>query len=74
MEQALRTNLIAMRLGQELGLSQQELSDVFYVSLLRFVGCTADAHESALMAGGDEIALRAAIGPVLGGRPREFMS
>lgn len=74
LEQALRTNLIAMRLGQELGLSQQELSDVFYVSLLRFVGCTADAHESALMAGGDEIALRAAIGPVLGGRPREFMS
>src|SRR5207245_4884707 len=42
--------------------------------LLRFLGCTADAHESAEMAGGDDIALRAAIAPVLGAPNGEFMA
>ena len=39
----------------------------------RFLGCTADAHDVALSVGGDDIALRRAIAPVLGGRPREFL-
>jgi putative intracellular protease/amidase len=42
------------------------------VALLRFLGCTADAHEFAELVGGDDIGLRAAIAPVLGGRPGEF--
>jgi len=29
--------------------------------LLRFVGCTADAHEAPVAAGGDEIAERAGL-------------
>ena len=72
MEQALRTCLIAVSLGNRLGLTGEELSEVYYVALLRFLGCTADAHESAAMVGGDEIATRAAIAPVLGGTPSEF--
>ncbi len=72
LEQALRTCLIARALGERLGLRGEELSEVYYVALLRFLGCTADAHEMAGMAGGDEIAVRAAIAPVLGGPPREF--
>src|ERR1700730_16080385 len=72
LEQALRTCLIALGLGERLGLRGEELSEVYYVALLRFLGCTADAHEWAEMAGGDEIALRAAIAPVLGGSPAEF--
>lgn len=72
LEQALRTCLIALALGDRLGLAGEELSEVYYVALLRFLGCTADAHEMAQQAGGDEIALRAAIAPVLGGAPREF--
>lgn len=74
LEQALRTCLIALALGQRCGLSNEEQSDVYYVALLRFLGCTADAHEMAEMAGGDEIALRAAIAPALGGGPSEFVS
>lgn len=74
LEQALRTCLIAMALADRAGLSNEEEGDVYYVALLRFLGCTADAHEMAEMAGGDEIALRAAIAPALGGAPSEFVS
>jgi hypothetical protein len=45
-----------------------------FVALLRFLGCTAAAHEFAQIVGGDDIALRAAIAPVLGGQPGEFVS
>lgn len=72
LEQALRTCLIALELGERLGVSETELSDIFYTALLRFLGCTADAREFAAMNGGDDIALRAAIAPVLGAAPREF--
>ncbi|HKB17692.1 MAG TPA: HD domain-containing phosphohydrolase [Candidatus Dormibacteraeota bacterium] len=74
MEQALRTCLIAVSLGDRLGLSRDELSEVYYVALLRFLGCTADAHEFAAMVGGDDISIRAAIAPVLGGTRNEFAS
>lgn len=72
LEQALRTCLIALALGERLKLTEAELGEVYYVALLRFLGCSADAHEWAEMVGGDDIAVRAAIAPVLGGRPNEF--
>src|SRR5260370_16627141 len=62
------------RLGDRLGLSSDELSEVYYVALLLFLGCTADAHEFAAMVGGDDISMRAAIAPVLGGTRNEFAS
>jgi HD-GYP domain-containing protein (c-di-GMP phosphodiesterase class II)/DNA-binding CsgD family transcriptional regulator len=71
LEQALRTCLVALGLAERLGVRGEELSEVYYVALLRFIGCTADAHELARMAGGDELALRAAVAPVMGGSPRE---
>src|SRR5713101_4643528 len=74
LEQALRTCLISLELGARLGLDKEELSEVFYVALLRFLGCTADAHEFAAMVGGDDIGIRRAIAPVLGGTQREFGS
>jgi HD-GYP domain-containing protein (c-di-GMP phosphodiesterase class II) len=67
LEQALRTCLIAIELAERMGLAKDEISEVFYVALLRFLGCTADAHGDAQRAGGDEIAARRAIAPVLGG-------
>jgi HD-GYP domain-containing protein (c-di-GMP phosphodiesterase class II) len=72
MEQALRTCLIATELAGRMGLDSDEISEVMYVALLRFLGCTADAHEFAALVGGDDIAIRAAIAPVLGGSNREF--
>src|SRR5207248_498526 len=41
--------------------------------LLRFLGCTSDAYETAAIVGGDELAFRAAIAPALGGTPVEFL-
>ena len=74
LEQALRTCLIALELGERLGLGRDDLADVYYVALLRFLGCTADAHEFAELVGGDDIGLRAAIAPVAAGPPAEFAS
>lgn len=74
LEQSLRTCLLAIGVAERLGMEAEERSTIYYVALLRFLGCTADAHEAAAMAGGDEIALRAAIAPVLGAPNGEFMS
>ena len=73
MEQGLRTCLVSLRLADLAGASTGELAEVYYVALLRFLGCTADAHDAALSVGGDDIALRRAIAPVLGGPPRQFL-
>src|SRR5438445_13327174 len=61
MEQALRTSLIAVGLGEAVGLGSDELSDVYYVALLRYLGCTADAHETARLVGGDDVDFRLAV-------------
>ena len=55
MEHELRTCLLAVRLGELLGLDEDRLSDVYYVALLRWIGCTGHAHELSVWFG-DEIA------------------
>src|SRR5262245_26020692 len=58
LEQALRTCLLATALGERAELGPKELPVVYYTALLRYLGCTSEAHEmSALF--GDEIAARA---------------
>jgi HD-GYP domain-containing protein (c-di-GMP phosphodiesterase class II)/DNA-binding CsgD family transcriptional regulator len=56
-----------------MGVSEEDLIEVYYVALLRFVGCTADAHESAVFAGGDEIRFNAGIGPHFMGETPEVL-
>jgi HD-GYP domain-containing protein (c-di-GMP phosphodiesterase class II) len=69
MEHVLRSCLIALRLGEQLGLDASERAVVYYVGLLACVGCYADAHEQARWFG-DDIALKAAIyGVDLAGLP-----
>src|SRR5690349_17071435 len=65
-----RTCLLATELGRRMGLAQGALSDVYTVTLLRFIGCTADAHEVAAFAG-DEIALARVVGPHVMGEPAD---
>jgi HD-GYP domain-containing protein (c-di-GMP phosphodiesterase class II) len=72
LEQALRTCLIAIELAERLGLARDQIAEVFYVALLRFLGCTVDAHELAEIFGGDDIASRRASAPVVGGSPLEL--
>jgi HD-GYP domain-containing protein (c-di-GMP phosphodiesterase class II) len=54
----IRQTLIAMRVGELVGLSEDERAAIFYVSLLAWVGCVADAHEMGKWFG-DDMALRA---------------
>ena len=53
-----RAALLGVRLAEALGV--RERSDVYYVTLLQHIGCTAYAHEAAGLLGGDELAVKAA--------------
>jgi HD-GYP domain-containing protein (c-di-GMP phosphodiesterase class II) len=57
MEHVLRQCLIALRLAECVGLTEEERSDVFYTALLINVGCHSDAHEQAKWFG-DDITLK----------------
>jgi HD-GYP domain-containing protein (c-di-GMP phosphodiesterase class II) len=59
LEHALRTAVLAVRLGELAGASAQELADTYYVALLHASGCTSNGHEAAQVFG-DDIAHRAA--------------
>lgn len=61
MEHALRTCRLSMVVSDELGLDTHTAADVHYVALLRFLGCTADAPETAQVAG----VARVVTGPVI---------
>ena len=41
------------------GWTRQDQSCVYYVALLRFIGCTSNASETAALAGGDDIGFNA---------------
>src|SRR6476659_4567192 len=58
LEWALCSCVLAVRLGDALGFSQEELREIYYQALLRYIGCNAETHLLAAIAG-DEIALRA---------------
>lgn len=58
MQSQLRSCLLARRLSEASGLSRDVCDTVYWVSLLRYVGCTGHAHEVATVFG-DEIAIRA---------------
>jgi HD-GYP domain-containing protein (c-di-GMP phosphodiesterase class II) len=56
-ETALGATVASVRIGRMLGLSTSDLSDIYYGSLLRFIGCTATATEVAALAlGADQVA------------------
>jgi HD-GYP domain-containing protein (c-di-GMP phosphodiesterase class II) len=59
LEHALRTALLAVRLGERADASAQELADTYYVALLHASGCTSNGHE-AIQVYDDDIAHRAA--------------
>ena len=58
MEHVQRSCMLALRLGEMLGLDEAQRAEVYYVGLLACVGCFADAHEQARWFG-DDISLKA---------------
>jgi HD-GYP domain-containing protein (c-di-GMP phosphodiesterase class II) len=63
---AVQTCALSVQLARDLQLPDEQVSEVFYVALLRYLGCTADASEVARLSG-DEIGLAAAVGPYVMG-------
>ena len=59
LEHALRSAVLAVRLGELAGASPQDLADTYFVALLHASGCTSNGHEAAQLYG-DDIAHRAA--------------
>jgi HD-GYP domain-containing protein (c-di-GMP phosphodiesterase class II) len=57
---ALRTASIAMALSTKTPENRTDQAELFYVSLLRFLGCTAYAHEASGSVVGDDMALHRA--------------
>jgi len=53
MEHILRQCLIALRLGDLLGLDEAGRATIYYTALLVNVGCHSDAHEQAKWFGDD---------------------
>jgi hypothetical protein len=56
-QSALCSCVVAMRLGEALGLNDDALRDVYYQALLRYIGCNAATYAMAALFG-DELALR----------------
>ena len=70
---ALRTCTIAAALAEAVGCGPDGVRTVHQFALLRFLGCTSDAAETAAMVGGNDRALNAAVAAVLMGSSREMM-
>jgi HD-GYP domain-containing protein (c-di-GMP phosphodiesterase class II) len=62
-ETAPRAAIVATRIAESMGASPQDRQDVYYASLLRYIGCTSFAHETAWYGGGDDIGLLRALTP-----------
>src|SRR6266852_3189235 len=70
LESALRSCVVAMRLGEALNLDGDTLRDVYYHALLRYIGCNAETYALAALVG-DELALRRDFAPLDPGEPPE---
>jgi putative nucleotidyltransferase with HDIG domain len=59
---ALRSCLLGMRLGKELGLSTTQMADLYYALLLKDVGCSSNAGRLCqIIGGGDERRVKAGV-------------
>ena len=73
LEHGLQSTLIAMRLGQRLGIDAQTASDTYYACLVFHAGCTADAEVASELFGTDNALLTEFV-PVMFGTRRDTMA
>jgi HD-GYP domain-containing protein (c-di-GMP phosphodiesterase class II) len=69
LEHGLQSTLVAMRLGERLGVDSEVASQVYYACLLFYVGCTADAEVAAETFGDDDALATYAMPARFGSRP-----
>jgi HD-GYP domain-containing protein (c-di-GMP phosphodiesterase class II) len=58
MEFALRVTTLAVDMGRQIGLGREDLADVYYLALVKHIGCTSDSLEFSGFTGGDDIGFR----------------
>ena len=73
LEHAMRTAVLAVRLGELAGATAQELADTYYVALLHASGCTSNGHEATQLYG-DDIEHRAAFYLIDPTNPAELLA
>jgi HD-GYP domain-containing protein (c-di-GMP phosphodiesterase class II)/DNA-binding CsgD family transcriptional regulator len=73
LEHGLRVCLLATALAHELGASEEECHEVYYVALLRAIGCVSEAHRVADRFG-NEMAANAHISLLDTAQPLDVMS
>ncbi len=71
LEHGLRTCWLSLNVAETMGLDAATRSCIFHVALLRFLGCTSDASDAALAAGGDDVAFNAVFAPMLNAQTGE---
>jgi HD-GYP domain-containing protein (c-di-GMP phosphodiesterase class II) len=72
-ETAMRSCLIGTALARELGVAEHEVADTFYASLLLHMGCTAFAHEAAVVLR-DELTINSAVAKTNFADPRDVLT
>ncbi len=70
---ALKSCALATRIGRMLALGAEELAEIYYQSLLRYIGCNAETHTMAALFG-DEIDFRRAFARIDMGRANEMVA
>ncbi len=70
-EFALKSCVLATRIGHQLSLSAGEMVEIYYQSLLRYIGCNAETHAMAALLG-DEIDFRRDFARIDPGRANEM--
>jgi HD-GYP domain-containing protein (c-di-GMP phosphodiesterase class II) len=72
-EFALKSCVLATRIGRMLGASAGELGEIYYQSLLRYIGCNAETHAMVALFG-DEIDFRRDFARIDMGRANEMVA
>src|SRR5688500_11086865 len=72
-EFALKSCVLGTRIGRMLGLGAEELGEIYYQSLLRYIGCNAETHIMAALFG-DEIDFRREFARIDVGRANEMVA
>jgi HD-GYP domain-containing protein (c-di-GMP phosphodiesterase class II) len=72
-EFALKSCVLATRIGRMLALGAGELAEIYYQSLLRYIGCNAETHTMAALFG-DEIDFRRDFARIDMGRANEMVA
>jgi putative nucleotidyltransferase with HDIG domain len=58
---AIRSCLLAVRLAMAIGLDETTISDLYYASLLKDVGCSSNSARMCQIVGGDDRAVKASV-------------